>query len=404
MPESPLSPDIFDDLRRTLTVAGPAAATDQLIDTLRTAGHYDALFYALLLRARQRLGADPIPTRPADELPESLHAPYEEAIREAARTVGRLFLDAGDIPRAWNYFRLIGEVGPVRDALETVQIGEDEEFFPLVEIALHHGVNPQRGFDLVLERQGICQSITLFNGLESALGAEVRAYCARRLVEALHDQLRERLLAEIRQHDETEPLAPTPSPRPAAGEGRLGVSQLLAGRDWLVADDAYLIDVSHLAAVVQAALHLPPGDTGLRQAIELCDYGAKLSPTMRFPGEPPLEDLYADHGVYLRVLAGENVEAGLAHFRSKAESVDPEQVGTRPAEVYVNLLLHAGRPADATAAARKLLASSDERSLTCPGPLELTRRQGDYAAFAEVAENRGDAVHFLAGLLAEKQR
>jgi hypothetical protein len=58
-------------------------------------------------------------------------------------------------------------------------------------------------------------------------------------------------------------------------------------------------------------------------------------------------------------------------------------------------------PAAATAAARELLAKADERSLSCPGPLELTRRQGDYAAFAEVARARGDAVHFLAGLLAE---
>jgi hypothetical protein len=52
------------------------------------------------------------------------------------------------------------------------------------------------------------------------------------------------------------------------------------------------------------------------------------------------------------------------------------------------------------AAAHKLLAWADERSLGCPEPLELTRRQGDYAAFAEVARARGDAVHFLAGLLA----
>jgi hypothetical protein len=47
---------------------------------------------------------------------------------------------------------------------------------------------------------------------------------------------------------------------------------------------------------------------------------------------------------------------------------------------------------------------ADERSLGCPGPLELTRREGDYAAFAEVARSRGDAVHFLAGLVAKHER
>ncbi|HEY1381669.1 MAG TPA: hypothetical protein VGF55_33030 [Gemmataceae bacterium] len=390
MPDSPLPAGAFDDLRRTLAADGPAAAADQLVETLRRAGNLDALFYALLLRARLRLGADPVPTRPAAELPEALHTPYEEAIRDAARTVGRLYLEAGDIPHAWNYFRLIGEPGPVRDALDAVVLEEDDDFYPLVEIALHHGVNPRKGFDLVLARQGICNAITLFGGFEAALAADVRAYFARRLVESLHDQLRERLRYELLQHGEAEP--------PAGAT----VAEMTAGRDWLFADDAYLIDVSHLGAVVQAATQLPPGDAGLRQAIELADYGARLAPNMKFPGDPPFEDLYADHAAYLRVLVGEDVQAGLERFRAKAEAADPEEVGPRPAEVYVNLLLHAGRQAEAAAAARKLLANVDERGLGCPGPLELARRQGDYAAFAEVARGRGDAVHFLAGLLATR--
>jgi hypothetical protein len=391
MPDAPLPAGAFDELRNVLAAGGPAAAADRLVETLQTAGNYDALFYALLLRARHRLGADPVPTRPAGELPEALHAPYEEAIRDAARTVGQLCIDAADIPRAWNYFRLIGEPGPVRDALDAVVLGEDDEFYPLVDIALHQGVHPRKGFDLVLDRQGICNAITLFGGFEAALAPEVRAYCARRLVEALHEQLRERLVAEVRQHDGAEPPAGATIP------------QMMAGRDWLFGEDAYLIDVSHLGAVVQAAVQLPPGDDGLHKAIELCDYGARLSSKMRFPGEPPFEDLYADLGVYLRVLAGENVASGLEHFRTKAAAANPDEDGTRPAEVYVNLLLHAGRPAEAAMAARKLLAKADERSLICPGPLELTRRQGDYAAFADVARARGDAVHFLAGLLAAKR-
>src|SRR5258706_291775 len=83
----------------------------------------------------------------------------------------------------------------------------------------------------------------------------------------------------------------------------------------------------------------------------------------------------ADLGMYLRVMAGEDVESGLDHFRTKAESINSDDGGTRPAEVYVNLLLHGGRTAEAATAARKLLATADERSLSCPGPLELTRRQ-----------------------------
>ena len=93
------------------------------------------------------------------------------------------------------------------------------------------------------------------------------------------------------------------------------------------------------------------------------------------------------------------MELGLAHFHDKADVMDPEPRGSLPAEVYVNLLVLCGREADALAAARAYLSEKDERQLSCPGPLELSRRCGDFATFVEVARTREDAVHFLAGLL-----
>ena len=59
------------------------------------------------------------------------------------------------------------------------------------------------------------------------------------------------------------------------------------------------------------------------------------------------------------------------------------------------------RADEAAAAARQLLMQADDRQLSCPGALELTRRQSNFSEFAEVARTRGDAVHFLAGLLAK---
>jgi hypothetical protein len=75
-------------------------------------------------------------------------------------------------------------------------------------------------------------------------------------------------------------------------------------------------------------------------------------------------------------------------------------VGTYPAEVLVNLLLRLERPAEALAVARKHLANRGGRQLTCPGLAELCQKAGDYRVLAEVAREQGDAVHFLAGLLA----
>src|SRR5262245_30090708 len=104
-----MSPALFDQLATTLRTEGPAAAIDRLCSDLRQRREYNALFYALLLKKRHELGVSPIPTGPAEELPASVHEPYEEGIRAAAREVGRLWLEAGNLPQAWFYFRMIGE-------------------------------------------------------------------------------------------------------------------------------------------------------------------------------------------------------------------------------------------------------------------------------------------------------
>ena len=89
-----------------------------------------------------------------------------------------MFIDAAEIPRAWNYYRLIGEPGPIHDAIENVVLREEDEFYPLVEIALHQGIHPRKGFDLILDRQGICNAITVFGGFEAALAPRIAPIAA----------------------------------------------------------------------------------------------------------------------------------------------------------------------------------------------------------------------------------
>src|SRR2546423_15647643 len=112
---------IFDELERTLAETGPEAAIDRLCTRLRENQDYANLFYALLLKKRHELGVSPVPTEQAQALPESAHEPYEAAIREAGRLVGRLYLDEGDIPHAWAYYRMLGESEPVATAIENYQ-------------------------------------------------------------------------------------------------------------------------------------------------------------------------------------------------------------------------------------------------------------------------------------------
>src|SRR5688500_12867742 len=124
-PAPTLDPAAFDRVRSALESAGPLEAIDRLCDELRRAEDFQNLFYAILMRKRVELGAPPFPTGPSAELPPQTHDAYEEAIRRAGREVGQLYLDRGDIPRAWAYFRMLGEPGPVKEALAGYAPGPD---------------------------------------------------------------------------------------------------------------------------------------------------------------------------------------------------------------------------------------------------------------------------------------
>lgn len=381
---------LYDDLQKTLDAAGPSKAIDRLCDTLRERKEFSSLFYALLMKKRFELGVSPLPTAPSSELPESAHEPYEEAIRAAARQVGELFLAEGEIIKAAPFFRMIDDPKPLAAALENYQPFEGEDLQPMIEVAFHMGAHPRKGFDWILQRFGICSAITLMgsqmNGQQFPHGNEVRDYCIQKLVCALHDQLSERVRNDILR-------------RESSVDSSLSVPQLIEGRDWLFEEDNYHVDTSHLSSVVQMSIHLSPGKE-LDLARELATYGTRLSPRFQYQGEPPFDEQYKDYSVFLAILAGENVDAGIAHFKKKVEdNADPEGAYTQPAEVLINLLLRINRPAEALDVARKYLQGADERQLSCPTVSELCRRTKDYRSLAEVSRERDDPVSFVAGLI-----
>ncbi|MBY0461147.1 MAG: hypothetical protein K2V38_27815, partial [Gemmataceae bacterium] len=256
--------EAFDRLQAALADRGPAAAIDLLLEELQEAQDFQALFYAKLLAKRVELGVSPFPTSPASELPPHTHEPYEEAIRAAGREVGGLLLERKEFAKAWAFFRMLGEPEPVRAALETYSPGPDDDVYQAIEIAWQNGLLPKKGFDLVLERHGICSAITVVSGSDLSSNPDLREYCVGRLASALHAQLTERLRTDL-------------SARGASAPEGATVPQLVGMHPGLFDDDAYHIDTSHLSSVVQMSTQLPPGDA-LDKARELCAYGRKLAP------------------------------------------------------------------------------------------------------------------------------
>src|SRR5262245_22588011 len=80
-------------------------ALDFLIAQFREQHNYALLFEARLMKKRGELGLPLIQTDTA--IPPDKRDEYERTMMDAARETGQLFLSAGNIERAWPYFRAL---------------------------------------------------------------------------------------------------------------------------------------------------------------------------------------------------------------------------------------------------------------------------------------------------------
>jgi hypothetical protein len=379
-----LSAADFAALQEAIPLKGPVFAAEWLCEKLEAAQDFGNLFYALLMKARLKLGVSPYPAGPASTLPEHAHEAYEAAIRDAGRHVGGRFLQARDFGRAWSYFSMLGETQSVIDALRDYQPAAEEEVQPIIDVCLYQGALPEKGFDLVVERYGICNAITTFGNYDFSKCPAAKQHAIRTLVSSLYRQLQERMIDDLRTRGQTP-------------DAQASVKQLLAAHTLAFDEQSYHVDTSHLMSIVQYSLELEPC-AELQHASELAAYGSRLNETFQPNADAPFEQGYADYRIALDLLRGVETEAGLAHFQAKIEQEYAEG-NTLPAEIFVNLCLRLGRHGDALATAQKYLADV-QRPMACPGVYEICLKQQNHLALADAARLRGDGVSFVAALAA----
>jgi hypothetical protein len=382
---------LFETIDRTLATASPAEAIEQIATQLADRGEFRALLDARLLQARLELGLPPIQSGSLAEIAEPLRSQYEERYIEAIREVGHRLLIAGEIAAAWAYFRAIAEKEPVAEAIEAYEPAElDDRIGQVIDVAFNQGVHPRKGFALILDNYGTCSAITAFESLPA--DEAIRVACADRLVRRLHADLVANLRSEIARRGQ--PLPP---------EGT-AIGALVEGREWLFVDDGYHLDVSHLASTVRLSPLLSDPQT-IAMAVGLTDYGRNLSERHRYEGDPPFEDLYGDHALYLRAILGQDVDPAVSHFRGKLPPPDPDgRDEAMPAQILVRLLVRLGRTEDALEIAAEHLAHLPDAALACPTLTQLCQSLGRLDRLAEIARNRGDIVNYAAALISSGQR
>lgn len=377
-----MSDDIFEEVEKAVSRQSIEAATARAAEHLRASEHYHELFDLRLLEARLRLGLPAVLTKSLDDLKDPLRSQMEEEYLKACREVGYLFLKDGRVREAWMYLRPLGEQAEVAAALEALT-PDEENTEQLIEIALHEGVSPRLGFELVLSTYGVCNAISMFDAQMHNRPRSDRQQVAGLLMRYLHGELFRTLSEEITRKQGKAPQETT-------------IEGLVADRDWLLEGNNYHIDTSHLAAVVRFALVIDdPAD--LRLAADLTEYGRRLSSLYQYPGQEPFIDSYPAHGLFFRALLGEQVEEAVDYFRERAEALAGENQGPAAAEIYVGLLARLGRDREALDAAARLL-SNVRVSGFAPSLLELSQRVGDFSRLLQVCRERNDLVSFAMGL------
>jgi hypothetical protein len=368
--------DTLAQLEAVLGAGDAGAGLAFLIERFREEQEWPLVFEARLMKKRLEMGLSMIQTRDSVESPAELRGEYEQAMVEAAREVGHGFLGMGSIPRAWPYFRAIGETGPVIEAMNRLKPAEDE-VDAVIAIAFQEGVAPAKGLEILLENHGMCRALTTF-GMYAV--QKERAECIGLLARSLHAEVVARMGSAIETSE---------GARPATKN----LIEMMDGRPDLFGEYDSYVDTSHLITLLPYALEVTDPET-LALFHELCEYGKRLAPAFQAKGQAPFENPAVDYGEFVLAMLGSDVDARVAHFRKIAETSDPEMAGTAPAQFLVNFLVKLGRFREALDVA--LEYSLYERELQCPSPIQLCRLAGDYQKLKELALAKNDLLSYVA--------
>ncbi|WP_425617189.1 hypothetical protein NA78x_000860 [Anatilimnocola sp. NA78] len=380
------NPALFQQLQASLAQGGAAAVLQQAAEQLRKEKRYHELFEALKMQLRLRLGLPLQSSEGSDGLSEALRKDLEDGLITACREVGSLLIQEGKVREGYMYLRPVGEAAEARALLDQV-VPDEDNTEELIEVLLHEGVDIGRGFQLMIDQYGTCSSITQYEQSVARRPRHEQQPAARKLLQKVHSDL----LGSVK-HDIARQEGSTP------GENTL--LELIRDREWLFFENAYHIDTTHLAATVRNSRVLTdPAD--LRMALDLTEYGRRLSQQFQYQGDEPFADQYPSNALYFHSLLGENIDEAIAYFQQKADMLDPQYHGSVPLETYVDLLARLGKPAEAIAAAIKLNPKTVAPIGMAPSLMELATQSRQFDAVLSHCQEQGDILGYAAVLAAK---
>ncbi|MFO1041284.1 MAG: hypothetical protein U0941_05825 [Planctomycetaceae bacterium] len=376
----------FAQLQEQFKAGGSNAVFDQLAATLREQKDYHKLFDALCARKKHELGAPLHRPTSLDDVPAGKRDEFEAAYMSAAREVGQLLLADKKLGQAWIYFHAIRDTQPVRDAIDAAPMPREasDESEELIDLGFYKLVHPVKGMQIMLRTHGTCSTITSLDQQFQNLSPEQRAQCAAILVKSLHGDLLQSIQHEVKQRM---PFAPPAST----------LRELIAGREWLFADNNYHIDVSHLHSTVRFARSLSPENAELKLALDLAEYGSQLSEQFQYAGEAPFVEFYPAHIQFFKFLLNDNRETAQAYFQQQLDREPDASDQALIAYVMVDLMARTNQLEQALPLAEKYLVKADPDFAAAFA--ELCQQAGRFDVLMRSAEERGDLLTYATALV-----
>lgn len=367
----------------------PGQMIDQMIDFFRESGRPMELFEALKMRTRHKLGLPLVNSDVEPPRPEEVERQLEMGLLEACREAGTMLLKQGKVGEGWMYLRPTGDLQLAKELLAEIEI-DDDNYDEMIQVLLHEGIDVGRGYQAVLDHQGTCNSITLYEQSLAGRGKLERRAAAAKLLDHLYDELVAMVRGDI-------------SRREAPADESESLVDMLNKRKWLLEDGGYHLDTTHISSTVKIATILEEEDQ-LRKAWELTQYGRRLHHQFQYTGDEPFVDFYPAHAAFFSILRGENVDAGLKVFERKARSVNVAEHGTGAMETYIDLLDRVGRHREAVESAIDLVPDDLPPQRIVPLLIDIAgretssdeNREAAFSAIAEYCKKHDDVLGYAA--------
>jgi len=382
-----MADSLFEQLEQQCTSGGVDAVLEHLITSLQQDKKHHELFEALKMQVRHRAGLPLLYGESGDDLDPKQRTLLEDGLLGACRQVGTGLLEDGRVSEGWMYMRPVGDVAAAREMINKIEV-QDDNIDEMVEVLLQEGVDPARGFSVVLQNYGTCNAITTFESVMPQKGKADQRAVAQLLLRHVHQELFTNVKADVATREDSEPTATT-------------LAELIAGQEGMFGEHSYHIDTTHLASTTRFSRILDDEES-LRLALDLTQYGRELHEQFQYEGDEPFTDIYRHHAFYFQALLGENLDEALAHFKDRSDNVDTNQWGTVGIETYIDLLARVGKIKEAIAVTIEKTQPGQRTMGLAPSLLELCERSGNYSPLMDACRGSDDVLGFATGLMQAK--